>query len=284
MTARSDKSVTSVIIRRNKPIDPGWRRDLYRVVFEADTVAGRVFDIVLLVVILASVLVVSLNSIPYLGKTYAQFFFYAEWAFTIAFTIEYILRLVCVRNPAFYALSFFGVVDLLAIMPTYLALILPDAQYLIAVRALRLLRIFRIFKLVRFLQEADVLTKALQASMPKIVVFMTGIVTIVTVVGSLMYVVEGPENGFRDIPMSVYWAVVTLTTVGYGDIAPKTPLGQFLACIVMVLGYAIIAVPTGIMSVELQQANREVHRVCDNCSHRKHDHDSSFCKMCGATL
>lgn len=211
------------------------------------------FDIVLLWIILISVFVVILNSIAELRVPYGQIFSALEWAFTIVFTIEYFLRFVCVRNPASYAFSFFGIVDLLAVMPTYVALLVVDAHYLMVVRALRLLRIFRIFKLVRYLKEADVLTRALRASLPKITVFITAILTIVVVVGSLMYVVEGEENGFKNIPVSIYWAVVTLTTVGYGDIAPKTSLGQFLACIVMILGYAIIAVPTGIVSVEHRQ-------------------------------
>lgn len=262
-----------------------WRRRLHEVIFEADTRAGRIFDLVLLWLIIASVVVVILESVKSLGEEYGEAFYYIEWIFTILFTLEYILRLMSVRRPLNYALSFFGVIDLLAILPGYLSLFVPGTHYLLTIRILRLLRIFRILKLTEYITEARVITSALQASRRKISVFMLAIVAIVTVVGSLMYVVEGEENGFTDIPTSIYWAIVTLTTVGYGDLSPKTPLGKTLASIVMILGYAIIAVPTGIVTAELTRANRKYStQVCPECHSQDHDADAVFCKYCGAHL
>lgn len=262
-----------------------WRRRLHEVIFEADTRAGRIFDLVLLWLIIASVVVVILESVKSLGEEYGEAFYYIEWIFTVLFTLEYILRLLSVRRPLSYALSFFGVIDLLAILPGYLSLFVPGTHYLLTIRILRLLRIFRILKLTEYITEARVITSALRASRRKISVFMLAIVAIVTVVGSLMYVVEGEEHGFNDIPTSIYWAIVTLTTVGYGDLSPKTPLGKTLASIVMILGYAIIAVPTGIVTAELTRANRKYStQVCPECHSQDHDADAVFCKYCGFHL
>jgi voltage-gated potassium channel len=208
-----------------------------------------------------------------------------EWALTIAFTMEYVLRLVAVDRPWRYTVSFFGIVDLLSIVPTYLALVVPDTQSFMVIRAIRLLRVFRILKAAQFLSEAQLLTTALRASRRKITVFLSGIVTTVLITGALMYVIEGEEHGFSSIPRSMYWAIVTMTTVGYGDIAPRTPLGQLVASCLMILGYAIIAVPTGIVSVELANAGRPVSRqACPACGVEGHDVDASHCKYCGAHL
>ena len=262
-----------------------WRRRLHEVIFEADTRAGRLFDLALLWLIISSVIVVMLESINSLGKEYGEAFYYIEWIFTVLFTLEYILRLMSVRRPLRYALSFFGVIDLLAIIPGYLSLLVPGTHYLLTIRILRLLRIFRILKLTEYITEAGVITSALRASRRKISVFLVAVLLIVTVVGSLIYVIEGEENGFTDIPTSVYWAIVTLTTVGYGDLSPKTPMGKTLASIVMILGYAIIAVPTGIVTAELTRANRKYStQVCPECHSQDHDADAVFCKYCGTQL
>lgn len=272
------------------PSGAGWRTRLHTVIFEADTPAGRLFDIVLLVLILTSIVVVSLETIPGLSPRGHDLLRTAEWTLTGVFTVEYVLRLVAVRRPLAYAGSFFGIVDLLAILPTWISLFFPGAQVLLAVRVLRLLRIFRIFKLARYVSEAHVITDALRGSARKIVVFLFTVSTVVVVVGSLMYLVEGPEHGFTSIPRSMYWAVVTLTTVGYGDIAPRTPLGQALASLVMILGYGIIAVPTGIVTAELAQSSRrlEPHQIntqsCAHCGADDHRTDSKFCRHCGTAL
>ncbi len=229
---------------------PRWRSKLHEVVFEADTPAGKAFDIALLVLILGSILVVVLESVPAVRARHGRTFWAAEWVFTILFTVEYLLRLVSVRRPGRYVRSFFGIVDLLAVLPTYLSLLLPGAQALLVVRALRLLRVFRILKLGEFLGEAQMLAQALKASVRKIAVFLQAVLVMVLIIGSLMYLIETPESGFTSIPQSIYWAIVTLTTVGYGDIAPQTVLGKILASLVMILGYGLIAVPTGIVTVE----------------------------------
>jgi voltage-gated potassium channel len=269
-----------------RPPAGGWRGRLHEVIFEADTPAGRAFDIGLIGLILLSVLAVMLESIRGVRERYGAELYAAEWAFTVLFTVEYALRLVSVRRPLRYAASFFGVVDLLAIVPTYLSLLLPGSHYLLVVRILRLLRVFRILKLAEHLSEADVLMRALRASRRKISVFLLTVLTLVVIIGTLLYVIEGEENGFTSIPASVYWAVVTLTTVGYGDISPKTPLGQTLAAAVMIIGYGIIAVPTGIVTVEIAQAARKPvsTQACPDCSAQGHDADASHCKYCGARL
>jgi voltage-gated potassium channel len=263
------------------------RGRLHQIVFESDTPAGRAFDLMLIALILMSVLVVSVETVQGLPPAVSRALRSAEWALTIVFTVEYLLRIVAVRRPLAYVTSFFGVVDLLAILPTYVSLILPGTQVLLAVRILRLLRVFRVLKLTRFLTEANVLGRALRASSRKIAVFLLAVSTLVVIVGTLMYVVEGASNGFTSIPVSMYWAVVTLTTVGYGDISPKTPLGQGLASLVMILGYGIIAVPTGIVTAELTSGSRDAPvsgQACPSCGAEGHAIDARFCRRCGATL
>lgn len=270
-----------------QPPGSRWRSKLHEVIFEADTPAGKAFDVALLVAILASVLVVVLESVPSVRAGQGRTLWVAEWVFTILFTAEYLLRLVAVRRPIRYARSFFGIVDLLAVLPTYLSVLLPGAQAFLVVRALRLLRVFRILKLGEFLGEARLLTLALKASVRKILVFLTAVLVLVLIIGSVMYLVETPESGFTSIPQSIYWAIVTLTTVGYGDIAPQTVLGRILASLVMILGYGLIAVPTGIVTVELSQTGRgkEVsNQACPNCGLQGHDPDARHCKHCGAPL
>jgi voltage-gated potassium channel len=263
-----------------------WRERLHEIIFEAETPAGKAFDVALLVCIVASVATVLLESVASIRAQYGTLLRALEWGFTILFTVEYVLRLVCVRRPLRYALSFFGLVDLLAIVPTYLSVFVAGAQSLIVIRALRLLRIFRVLKLAHFVGEARMLRAALQASMRKIIVFLGTVVTIVLIVGSLMYLVEGEASGFTSIPQSMYWAIVTLTTVGYGDIAPQTVVGKLLASVVMILGYGIIAVPTGIVTVELAHARRApiTTEACRDCGKGGHDSDADFCKFCGARL
>lgn len=263
-----------------------WRRKIHEVIFEAETLAGKAFDIILIGAIVLSVIIVVIDSVNSYQEKYGSFLYTAEWFFTILFTVEYLFRLLSVRKPWRYALSFFGLIDILSILPTYLSLFFPGLQYLLTVRILRLLRIFRIFKLSEYITEAQTLTTALRASAKKIGVFILAVLTLVTVIGSLIYVIEGEENGFKDIPTSIYWAIVTLTTVGYGDLSPKTALGQFFASIVMILGYGIIAVPTGIVTVELSKSvNRQfTTQVCPDCQREGHDADAVFCKYCSARL
>lgn len=260
-----------------------WRIVLYEIIFEADTKAGRLFDVVLIVSILLSVLAVMLDSVSVLQGKYGSFLYGVEWFFTILFSIEYILRLSCVERPVRYARSFFGIVDLLAVIPTYLSLFLPGTQYLLVIRILRVLRIFRVFKLVQYIGEARILMQALRASRRKIIVFLFTVLTLVVIFGSLMYLIEGAENGFTSIPRSIYWAIVTLTTVGYGDISPKTNIGQAIAAIIMILGYGIIAVPTGIVTVELSRIpeQKAATRTCRKCGAGNHDNDAVYCKYCG---
>lgn len=249
--------------------------------------AGRAFDVVVILLILASVAAVSLETVSGLAPSTYRALRVVEWALTILFTIEYALRLAAVRRPLAYATSFFGVIDVLSILPSYLSLIFPGAHVFVVVRILRLLRIFRILKLAHFLSEADALSQALRASSRKITVFLLTVSTLVVVIGALMYVVEGPEHGFTSIPHSMYWAVVTLTTVGYGDVAPRTPLGQTLASLVMILGYGIIAVPTGIVTAELTAGRRGAPvsgQACPACGAEGHDADARFCDRCGAAL
>lgn len=263
-----------------------WRKKIHEIIFEADTSAGKIFDIVLITAIILSVIIVVLDSVSAYQQRFGTFLYAAEWFFTVLFTIEYILRLISVRKPLRYARSFFGLIDILSILPTYASLFIPGVQYLLTLRILRLLRIFRIFKLTEYITEARTLTTALRASARKIGVFLLTVLTLVTVIGSLIYVIEGEENGFVDIPTSIYWAIVTLTTVGYGDISPKTGLGQLFASIVMILGYGIIAVPTGIVTVELAKAagGSFSTQVCRHCSEEGHDSDANYCKYCGEEL
>lgn len=261
------------------------KEKLYEIIFEADTVGGKAFDIALLVFILGSVVVVMLDSVKSLSIEHDDLFHALEWGFTIIFTIEYALRLYCSPNRFKYATSFFGTIDFIAILPTYIGIFLSGAQYIMIVRILRLLRLFRIFKLGRFLAEAETMVVALKASGPKISVFLFFVLTSVSIVGALMYLIEGEAHGFTSIPRSIYWAIVTLTTVGYGDIAPSTILGQIVACTVMILGYGIIAVPTGIVSVEMHKASKTTELVnCNNCGAKDHQTSSSFCHKCGSKL
>lgn len=235
------------------------KEKLYRIIFESDTPSGKAFDVALLVAILLSILVVTLESVRWITADYAAWIKAAEWFFTIVFTVEYVLRIYCAPRRIRYVRSFYGLIDFVSILPTYLSLFVAGTQYAMVIRSLRLLRVFRVLKLTHFLGEAEVLRKALKQSAAKIIVFIGVVVTLVFIVGSLMYLIEGPENGFTSIPTSVYWAVVTLTTVGYGDIAPQTVLGQTLATVVMIMGYGIIAVPTGIVSVEMSRADAQAH-------------------------
>ena len=263
-----------------------WRRKLHEIIFEADTPAGKLFDVVLIAAILLSVAVVLLDSVATINLHYGPVLYAAEWFFTILFTAEYILRLSCVGRPLAYARSFYGVIDLLAVLPTYLSFLFPGTQYLLVIRLLRILRVFRVLKLVQYMSAAQELSTALKASRQKIAVFLYTVLVVVVIVGSLMYLIEGEASGFTSIPRSIYWAVVTLTTVGYGDIAPQTPFGQFLAALVMILGYGIIAVPTGIVTAEL--ALLPSHKIstqsCPVCAAEGHDTDAVFCKYCGAKL
>jgi voltage-gated potassium channel len=268
------------------PLTP-WREMLNTVIFGAETPAGKTFDIVLIISIVCSVAAVMLGSVPELYARYSKMFLYAEWFFTVLFTIEYALRLVAVRKPWLYCRSFFGIVDFLSIVPTYLSFLLPGIKYMLIVRVLRLLRIFRVLKLSEYMGEAQVLMKALSKSRHKIFVFLYAVCTLVIIFGSLMYVVESDDAGFTSIPRSVYWAIVTLTTVGYGDIAPQTPLGQLIASAIMIMGYGIIAVPTGIYSAELMKATKQGaidNRPCPDCGETGHDFDADFCKFCGHEL
>lgn len=266
---------------------PGtWRHRLFVIIFEADTRAGRRFDLTLIGCILASVGVVMLDSVRDLEVDYGALFRVLEWLFTVVFTIEYGLRLYCVDRPRRYATSFFGIVDLISIVPSFLSLVFAGANYLLVVRIFRILRVFRILKLARFTGQAALLVRAVRASSHKITVFLIFIAALVTTFGCLVYLVEGRENGFTSIPKSIYWAIVTLTTVGYGDIYPHTDLGQLIAAIVMITGYAVIAVPTGIFTAELSQELKlqRATRPCPSCGKADHELSARFCSRCGARL
>lgn len=264
------------------------RKKIFVTIFGTDTPAGKAFDVALLYLIIISVVVVILESVQSLHNLFPHLFISAEWFFTIIFTIEYLLRVYSSPHPLKYITSFFGVIDLLAILPTYFGLFFDQATFLLTIRALRLVRMFRVFKLGRYLKEAAILAKALQMSMHKITVFFGAVLTLVLILGSLIYMVEGEENGFTSIPQSIYWAIVTITTVGYGDIAPVTVLGKILASFAMLTGYSIIAVPTGIISVEIGKAvkseKRGPGRTCKGCGHVQHDNDANHCKICGSPL
>jgi len=280
-------SAMSLLTDPLPPIQPGWRLRTYDIVFGHESRAGRNFDILLIVAICISVLVVMLDSVEALHARYTAQFYVVEWMFTLLFSAEYLLRLAIVRQPVRYARSFFGIIDLLAVLPTYLSLLLPGAQYLLVIRVLRILRVFRILKLLRYVDETRLLIGALSRSWRKIQVFIVGILTIVTVFGAIMYVVEGPENGFSSIPMSMYWAIVTVATVGFGDIAPVTPLGRFITSILVLIGYGVIAVPTGIYTAELASSLRTPprdERGCSGCRLVGHEADALHCRRCGAPL
>ncbi len=265
-----------------------WRHRLHTIIFEADTPAGRTFDIALIFAIVLSIVLVVVETVTDRRTPLGRAMFTAEWILTILFTIEYVSRLIAVRRPAAYAKSFFGIVDLLAILPAYVSIVFAGGQYFLVLRALRLLRVFRIFKLAHFLSGAQVLTIAIRAARYKIAVFLFTVVTLVVIVGALMYVIEGGTNGFTSIPASMYWAVVTLTTVGYGDVAPVSTLGRFVASLVMILGYGIIAVPTGIVTTELINAARRPEEIsgqaCPSCSAEGHPVGARYCFGCGSAL
>ena len=262
------------------------RNRIHIIIEGTDTRMGKLFDVVLLIAILASVGVVMLDSVLYMRLQYGTLFFYAEWFFTILFTIEYALRWFSAPNRFRYAFSFFGVVDLLSVLPSYLSLVFVGVQYLLVIRVLRILRVFRVLKLKAYMQQAGFLASALKTSQQKITVFFLSLVLLVTIFGSIIYVVEGPENGFTSIPLSIYWAVVTMTTVGYGDMSPKTPLGQAIASMVMITGYSIIAVPTGIFTSELARNMRpQLNPItCPNCGKFGHAVNAAFCDRCGHAL
>ncbi|MEO8544238.1 MAG: ion transporter [Betaproteobacteria bacterium] len=265
----------------------GWRLRMYTIIFEADTRAGRVFDLSLIAVILASLVVVVLDSIATVHAQHAMTMLVLEWVFTLLFTIEYIARLICVRRPLLYTRSAYGIIDLLAVLPTYVALLVPGVNALIDVRVLRLLRVFRILKLAEYVAEFGALGHALAASRRKILVFMSFVMLVVMVMGTLMYVVEGPEHGYTSIPVGVYWAITTMTTVGFGDITPQTDLGRVIASLMMLIGWGTLAVPTGIVSAEFtaQRMHREpTTRTCHECLSEGHAPSARFCRDCGATL
>ncbi|MET0637472.1 MAG: ion transporter [Chitinophagaceae bacterium] len=260
------------------------RERLYQVVYQSDTRAGRTFDLVLLWLIMLSIVVVVLESVVPIRQAHGQLIRGLEWIFTGLFTLEYFIRIYSSRKPVRYIFSFYGLIDLIAVIPTYLSLFFPGTQYLIVIRAFRLLRVFRILKLSRFLLEGTILRNALKGSLHKITVFVLSVMTLVTIIGTLMYLVEGDAGGFTSIPISIYWAIVTVTTVGYGDISPITPLGQFLASILMVIGYGIIAVPTGIVSVEMARATDEAKKKCPACNTSVYPANARFCSNCGNPL
>ena len=270
-----------------KPLS-GWRLRLYTIIFEADTRAGRLFDQGLIAVILLSVTIVVLDSVASIEARYGPVLDVLEWLFTGLFTVEYLARLVCVQRPLVYARSFFGVIDLLSTLPTYVALLAPGAHVFIDVRILRLLRMFRVFKLGSYVAEYNTLGRALQASRRKILVFLSIVMMAVLIMGTVMYVVEGPANGFTSIPTAMYWAVTTMTTVGFGDITPKTDLGRLISALMMMLGWGVLAVPTGIVTAEIS-AQRNMRaptttRTCHACLTEGHSPEASYCWRCGAAL
>jgi voltage-gated potassium channel len=265
----------------------GWRRRVFNVVFESDTHAGKIFDVVLIVAIVLSVAAVLADSVEGIATRYGPQLTALEWIFTILFTLEYLARLSCVERPLLYARSFYGVVDLLAVLPTYLAVFFPDAALLIDVRILRLLRVMRIFKLTAYLTEFRLLADAMAASRRKIIVFLAVVVMLVLIIGTLMYVIEGPAHGFTSIPFAIYWAISTISTVGYGDVVPRTDLGRALASVMMLIGWGILAVPTGIVTAEMTAQHfraRLARRRCPRCRSADHEEDAVFCRLCGAQL
>jgi voltage-gated potassium channel len=268
-------------------LQQSWRTKLHETIYESNTAAGKTFDIALLVFILGSIVVVMLDSVESYHLKYGDFFSVLEWIFTILFTVEYVLRLISIKQPLRYVFSFLGIIDLLAIIPSYLSIFFIGAESLLVLRALRLLRIFRIFKLTHFLTEMEFLKTAVFTSLKKISIFMLVVLALVIILGSVMYLVENGENGFTNIPDSIYWAIVTITTVGYGDISPVTPLGKFIASIMMFIGYGIIAVPTGIITTDMAIAVRNKkhgNETCPGCGKEGHDQDAKFCKHCGSIL
>jgi voltage-gated potassium channel len=267
---------------------PSWKQKLHEIIYEADTPAGKLFDVALLFFIVLSIILVMLESVKSVNERYFEYFYIAEWIITIAFTIEYILRIITVRKPKTYIFSFYGIVDLLSTIPTYLTLFFGGQNLFLAVRALRLLRVFRILKITRYVGESNKLMKALSHSRPKIMVFLFAVLVLCIIMGTVMHLVEGEQGGFDNIPISIYWCIVTLTTVGFGDIHPVTPAGQAIASVIMILGYGIIAVPTGIVSAEYSRAGGEPlptnTQVCPVCGEPDHMDDAIFCHNCGNRL
>ena len=263
-----------------------WKQKMYKVIFESNTPAGKTFDILLIITIIMSIVVVMLDSVSYYNSLYGNLFYILEWVFTILFTTEYILRIVSVKHPMRYIKSFYGIIDLLSIIPTYVSLFIPGTQYLMLVRTLRLLRLFRVLKMVKYVEGSSVILRALRVSAPKIIVFLFTIFSITVIAGAVMYIIEGPENGFVSIPESMYWAIVTITTVGYGDISPQTSFGKMIASIMMIFAYGILAVPTGIVTYEIAQTTKSNvnTKTCQNCTWENHDPDAEFCKKCGEKL
>ena len=263
------------------------KQTIHEIIFEADTPMGKLFDIVLMIAIILSVVIVLLDSVAPLNEKYGLLFLSIEWVLTILFTFEYILRIYSVKKASKYIFSFYGIIDFLAILPTYLSLFVVGSHFLMIIRILRLMRVFRVLKLARYVNAAKSLRLAFNNSRAKIVVFLELVVALVVIMGSIMYLVEGPENGFTNIPVSIYWAIVTVTTVGYGDIAPHTVFGQTLASLLMIIGYAIIAVPTGLISGEIVMSAKKKSQntqVCQNCLCDEHDTDAKYCKICGEKL
>lgn len=264
-----------------------WKSKLHDIIYEADTPAGKWFDIILILVIIVSIILVMLESVESFDNKYHKLLNISEWIITILFSLEYIARIVIIKKPSKYIFSFYGIIDFLATIPKYLSLIYIGTHALVALRALRLLRVFRILKLTRYLGASGKLISALKASRIKISVFLFSVMVITIILGTIMYLIEGPENGFTNIPHSMYWAIVTLTTVGYGDLAPHTPLGQFIASLVMILGYGIIAIPTGIVTSEMTKQDTKIHtntQSCSTCSFDKHMDNAEFCHQCGGKL
>ena len=279
----SDQQPDSIV--RSNPLRP-WQQRMHEVIFEADSAAGKAFDVALLVAILVSIIAVMLESVAHIRADWGAMLVGIEWVITILFTIEYALQLLCVGRPWRYAVSFFGIVDFLAIAPTYLSIFVVGAQSLVVIRTLRLLRVFRVLKLAHYLHEGQALMIALRRTRAKVTVFLLAVLTVMIIMGSVMYLVEGPEGGFTSIPQGVYWAIVTMTTVGYGDIAPQSFLGQTLAAFAMIIGYSIIVVPSGIFSVEFIAARKQEvsTQACPSCSREGHDADAEYCKYCGTHL
>ncbi len=264
-----------------------WRNRLHEIIYESNTREGRLFNVIAMSLIILSIVVVMLDSISALHARYGSFFLVLEWTFTILFTIEYALRLYSIRKPLLYAISFMGIIDLLSILPTFISIVFTGAQSLMVLRALRLLRVFRILKLNHFISEMRFLGTAMQSSLNKITIFLITVFMVVIVMGSVMYLVERGENGYDNIPVSIYWAIVTITTVGYGDISPVTPMGKFIASLIMIIGYSILAVPTGIITTEMTLAakkTKEKGECCPGCGKDAHDHDAEYCKYCGHHL
>ncbi|MCI0509189.1 voltage-gated potassium channel [Chromohalobacter marismortui] len=270
-----------------EPADTGLRKTLFHIIFESDTRAAKIFDILLITLILLSVAVVFVDSVPSLHARFGGVFYLLEWGFTLLFTLELAVRLYCLERPLRYLKSFYGIVDLLSILPTWLSLLIPGAQTLLVVRVLRALRVFRVLRLMEFVGEGRMLTQALARSYRKVMLFLFTVLLIITIFGALIYVIEPPEAGFTSMPRAMYWAIVTLTTVGYGDITPITPLGQFISACMMILGYSIIAVPTGVFSAEVIRsihAERYSEEACPGCGHEGHERDAKYCRKCGTWL